>query len=186
MNFQEPDTLIAIYDLKVSPVGFDFVTFLAIADAIRHDNGLTSFYVIVIPGKGSALSGDDFKVYHEQQFPRDHAQWRITNVFLPMLGMCPTCSGVTFCQTREHGRASLRGQVGHFYPDSYDIDNPPEVYWTDFEATIMANIGYSFPGFQASRQSLDYVDQWCDVINNLQKVKNSVGVQKASAHLKLS
>ena len=162
--------LTAVYDLSVSPVGFDFVTFMAIADALRLDKKLESFYVLVIPGEGTALSGNDFAVFHGEQFSVDHARWRISNIFLPMFAMHPNCCGVTFCQSREHGRKLVKLQGVHFYPEAYDIDNPPSEYWTDFESTIMANTGYEFPGFKAPKQALDYVDQWLKTRSGNKKI----------------
>ena len=152
--------LTAIYDLRTSPFHFDFVTFMAIADALRSDKGCTILDVIIIPDRGSGLHSDDHM--HSNQFTDDHADWRMSNIFLPAIGLVPSCGGFTICMSRDHATEILESITDPVYPENYDINTPPKEYWTDFEATLLANIGIEFPGFQAPKQALGYVNQWLD------------------------
>ena len=104
-----------IYDLQTSPFAFDFITFLAICDAHRLDQGCDGLNILIIPGTGTGFECADFEIYHEKQFPIEHAQWRFMNVFMPALGLVPGLHGLTICTSRDHGRESRfrGGQDGH-------------------------------------------------------------------------
>jgi len=151
-----------IYDLQTSPFAFDFITFLAICDAHRLDQGCDGLNVLIIPGKGTGFEGADFKKYHEEQFPIEHAQWRFMNVFMPALGLVPGLHGITICTSRDHGREIMKNFDGPIFPEGYDIEDPPEVYWTDFEASMLANLGLEYPGFRAPPEALGFIDRWIE------------------------
>ena len=151
-----------IYDLQTSPFAFDFMTFLAICDAHRLDQGCDGLNVLIIPGKGTGFECADFEKYHEAQFPIEHAQWRFMNVFMPALGLVPNIHGLTICTSRDHGREIMKDLDGPIFPEGYDIEDPPEVYWTDFEASMLGNLGLEYPGFRAPPEALGFIDRWIE------------------------
>src|SRR5262249_12231384 len=102
------DVLFAFYDLKVAPVTFGFLWFLASAELHRRRCSLKSIHVVIVPGPhdGVRRERDDYEMVIDP-----HArQARIHNILVPACRLLPTCTALTLASSRAEG-AYLRSVV---------------------------------------------------------------------------
>jgi hypothetical protein len=115
------DVLFAFYDLKVAPITFDFLWFLAAADLERRRFGLKSIHVVIVPGPhdGVRREPDDYDVVVDAKA----RQARIHNVLVPACRLLPSCSGLTVASSRREA-AFLRSVARHVLPADYEPTLP--------------------------------------------------------------
>ena len=116
------DVLFAFYDLKVAPVTFDFLWFLAASELHRRRIGLKSIHVVIVPGPhdGVRRERDDYEMVVDPQARRA----RIHNVLIPACRLLPSCTGFTMAASRSEG-AFLRSIVArHVLPTDYEPGLP--------------------------------------------------------------
>jgi hypothetical protein len=109
--------LFAFYDLKVAPVTFDFLWFLAAADLERRRCGLKSIHVVIVPGSHEGLRQErnDYNVVIDAQ-----ARYaRIHNILVQACRVLPSCTGLTVATSRSEG-AFLRTVARHVMPADYE------------------------------------------------------------------
>jgi hypothetical protein len=112
------DVLFAFYDLKVAPVTFDFLWFLAAADLERRRRGLNSVHVVIVPGphNGVRQEAEDYNAIVDAQT----RQARIYNILVQACRVLPSCSGVTLAGSRREA-ALLRSVIArHVLPADYE------------------------------------------------------------------
>jgi hypothetical protein len=113
-----PDVLFAFYDLKVAPVTFDFLWFLAGADLQRRRSKLSSIHVVIVPGphNGVRRERDDYNAVVDAQT----RQARIHSILVQACRVLPSCSGLTVAGSRREA-AFLRSVVArHVFPADYE------------------------------------------------------------------
>jgi len=111
-------TLFAFYDLKVGPITFDCLWFLAGADVQRRRLGLDAVHVVIVPGphEGVRRERDDYESVVD---PESRAE-RIDNILMQACQLLPSCSGITHAGSREQA-AFLRSVVArHVFPIDYE------------------------------------------------------------------
>jgi hypothetical protein len=112
------DVLFAFYDLKVAPVTFDFLWFLAAADLERRRRGLNSVHVVIVPGphNGVRQETEDYNAIVDAQT----RQARIYNILVQACRVLPSCSGLTLAGSRREA-VFLRSAVArHILPADYE------------------------------------------------------------------
>jgi hypothetical protein len=112
------DVLFAFYDLKVAPVTFDFLWFLAAADLERRHRGLNSVHVVIVPGphNGVRQETEDYNAIVDAQT----RQARIYNILVQACRVLPSCSGLTLAGSRREA-VFLRSAVArHILPADYE------------------------------------------------------------------
>ena len=112
------DVLFAFYDLKVAPVTFDFLWFLAAADLQRRRSKLSSIHVVIVPGphNGVRREHDDYDAVVDAQT----RQARIHSILVQACRVLPSCSGLTVAGSRREA-AFLRSVVArHVFPADYE------------------------------------------------------------------
>ena len=97
------DTLFAFYDLKVAPVTFDFLWFLAASDLRRRRLGLNSVHVVIVPGPHDGLrrERDDY----EAVIGSGARQERIRNVLCDACRLLPSFKALTVAESRREAGA---------------------------------------------------------------------------------
>ncbi|MBS0534409.1 MAG: hypothetical protein JSR72_10165 [Proteobacteria bacterium] len=150
------DTLYAFYDLKVAPVTFDFLWFLAGAELCRKRLGLAEVHVVIVPGghQGVRREGEDYEAKIGAAARRE----RVYNVLMASCPMLPSCTGVTNASSREQA-AFLRRVAPHVYPFDYEPSLP--VYPGPADAFAAARGGDRTVGaLRATQERLDEIDRW--------------------------
>src|SRR5215469_2479601 len=110
-------TLLAVYDLSVSPTSFDLTTFLALADLHRRRSANGAMHVIFVPAPGAGFWGNE-------SFDVEQKRWRMRNLLVPLCSLWPSCRGVTVLAKRDEARHWLRRARGQIFPVGYRLDRP--------------------------------------------------------------
>lgn len=82
-------TLSVIYDLKRSPITFDFVTFLAIADCYRQFHRYDRIHLTILVDGFRTLSDRDLQISVEEKL------WRVNGILLQCASICPSVKELT-------------------------------------------------------------------------------------------
>jgi hypothetical protein len=111
-----------VYDLSVSPITFDFASYLAAAEVERRLRGFDGINVLFVMGahKGVREETPDY----EAAVNKDARLWRVRHMLLPMLGFLPTVRGVALCATREQAQALISSDQRRIYPSDYHVFLP--------------------------------------------------------------
>jgi hypothetical protein len=111
-----------VYDLGVSPVTFDFATYLAAAEVERRLRGLDGINVIFVmdPQRGVREEKPDY----ESVVNKDARLWRIRQMLLPMLAFLPSVRNFALCASRDEARAFVTADPGRLYPRDYRLFLP--------------------------------------------------------------
>jgi tetratricopeptide (TPR) repeat protein len=150
------DILFAFYDLALSPVSFDFSSFLVCADAHRRKVGLRHIHFVVVPAKSGTGHWDN------QLHLDDHLKWRLNNVLVPLSGLVEASSGLSICATRdEAARLVAQTSPDHIFPETYSPVTPVERHHTGW-TVILATQGEPVQCVRASEQARRYARQWID------------------------
>jgi hypothetical protein len=111
-----------IYDLSVSPITFDFASYLAAAEVerrLRGFDGINVFFVME-PRQGVREEAPDY----EAVVSRDARLWRVRHMLLPMLGFLSSVRGVSLCASHGQARALISSDQRRIYPSDYRVSLP--------------------------------------------------------------
>jgi hypothetical protein len=116
------DCLQFVYDLSVSPITFDFASYLAAAEVERRLRGFEGINVILVmePRQGVRDEAPDY----ESVVNKGARLWRVRNMLLPMLGFLSTVRGVAVCASREQARGLIASDPRRLYPSDYRLFLP--------------------------------------------------------------
>jgi Tetratricopeptide repeat len=155
ISARDDRTLLAVYDLSVAPVSFDFAIFIALADLHRQRLGLTSIHVIFVPAPGEGF-------WDREALGLDDRRWRIRNLLMPLCWLWPSCRGVTVLGARDEARHWLRVRRGAIFPVGYRLSRPvPDTFlWANLAAEHAC--GEMPPVWQAPPTARALVQQWLD------------------------
>jgi len=152
-----PDTLIAFYDLQVSPVTYDVIWFVAGADMARRKAGLEKVRFVVVPGWEEGLREEQEE--YERVVDRDARRARLVDMLVPVMNLLPACAGVTLAASRAEA-ARLRTIGALVYPSLYD----PAFAMTYDEREILqaARAGEPIAKLESSRDARRHVKRWLE------------------------
>ena len=111
-------TLFAFYDLKVGPITFDCLWFLAGADLERRRRGLDMIHVVIVPGpyQGVRRERDDYEAVVD---PPNRGE-RIQNILVQACALLPSCAAVTQAASREEALFFRSVVARHVFPADYE------------------------------------------------------------------
>jgi hypothetical protein len=161
------DVLFAFYDLKVAPVTFDFLWFLAAADLQRRRSGLKSIHVVIVPGPhdGVRRERDDYDVVVNPQT----RQARIHNVLVQACRVLPSCRGLTVATSRREAVFMRSFVARHVLPADYEPALP--VFAGPHSCLEAARNGESgIACLRAPAEELRIVDAWAKAHVGLRRV----------------
>ena len=148
-------TLYAFYDLGVSPISFDFVSFLVCAEQARITAGASDIKFVIVPFEAGSGHHDN------KQFDATHGDWRLHNVVVPMCNLLSTPSGITICGSRKEAEQIQQRFADHIFPPNYSVDTPLERHHTGW-SIIAAHRGEVVHCLRGSEQARSYARQWID------------------------
>jgi len=145
-------TVLAFYDLAVSPVSFDMMAYLI---AAKHFAGSDNLHVVIVPGPNEGFKAQDHK-------PISHAEkvWRVAHVLVPL------CTMVGATVTTLHNREDARTfSCPRMYPEGYSVDRPVAAHFlTRAQRAMLAG---AVPHFAASERATEHVQKWIRRERNL-------------------
>ena len=101
------ENLIAIYDLEVSPITYDFVTYLAFAEIEAVSLGFKGFEIVVIPKEKKFVT----ETIYSEIVNTDEMNWRIKNIILDSTLLSKKCLGIYFPQKRQQAFDYIEGKT---------------------------------------------------------------------------
>src|SRR5262249_15123146 len=150
-------TLFAFYDLKVAPITFDCLWFLAGADLQRRRLGLDRVHVVIVPGphEGVRRERDDYEMVVDAAGRSE----RVENIVIQSCALLPSCAGVTKAGSREEAAFLRAGVARHVFPADYEPALP--VFPTSRPCLEAARAGeQTIATLQATPERLRNVDAW--------------------------
>lgn len=156
--------LFAFYDLSVSPVSFDFSSFVVCADVQRAQTGHDRIHFVIVPPAGGPGHWDN-KLHADAQL-----SWRLSNVVLPLTRLIAAPTSFTICGTRTEARRLHDGAgTENVFPEKYTLDAPIEQHHTGW-SVILAHRGADLQRIRASEQARAYARQWINARADGRKV----------------
>jgi len=152
-------TLLAFYDLTVSPLSYDFLSFLVVAEEERLALGMTDLHLVIVPFESGVGH------WNNTQFGLDHAMWRLNQVVIPLSQLLPSLSGFTHCSSREHARQIFNAGAGGIFPVDYSVDEPIERHHTGW-SVLPAHRGQNLQHLRATPEARNYARQWLEEHSN--------------------
>ncbi len=156
----DTNTLYFFYDLKKSPLSFDFLWNLCLADCERQRRDLSSIHVVFVSA-GSWRDGTEESEAYLSVIDAEARRWRFENIMLPGCHLVPAVSGYSFYSGRAAAETLAR-LAGRFrFPENYTVDQP-----LPFRPVVpmlkAAAKGISPQAIRATKQGLRFVGQWLD------------------------
>jgi tetratricopeptide (TPR) repeat protein len=149
-------TLFAFYDLSVSPISFDFASFLVCADVHRSQSDFDAIHFVIVPpvtGRGHW----DNKLHAD-----DHLAWRMSNIVIPLTHLLAVPTGFTVCSDRDEAhRLHSAAQADSIFPQNYSVGAPIEQHHTGW-SILLAHRGADMQRITASAQARAYARQWIE------------------------
>jgi hypothetical protein len=146
--------LCAYYDLATSPVTFDIVKFLVLAELERRHQNCDAIHVVFVPGPNNGFRDDPFTLYdgHEKN-------WRLRNLVIPCCWLLPTCRQLTVCASRLEAQC-LERSGNPIFPADYAVQAPTESY--DYIRVDQAAQQNLIPSLCATSRALAFVQDWLE------------------------
>ena len=136
------DTLFAFYDLRVSPVTFDTLTFMVMSEFRRL-----------------ALKKKKVHFHIIKDSKNDKWNWIIYNVIIPCTQFIPSVSGITISKSDEFiGELIKREDV---FPAAYRIDHPVSAYTLKLFIATVCSAGF-LPGLHSTAKAREFVRSWSE------------------------
>lgn len=159
---ESSNVLYAFYDLGISPVTFDIIQFLVLAEAERGRLGCDSLHVVFVPGSKDGFSPVEVSVYRklgQLDCDVDLMRWRLRNIMVPLCWLIPSCRQLTVCSSVEEAQVLERSMAKYIFPRGYTVLFPKEAY-SLFQLTTVQSRENIPASIQATVQARRFVDGW--------------------------
>ena len=155
-KFTTDAKMLAVYDLQVAPITFNFAEFLVLANIECCNRGLTEYEILLVPRTFEEVLGGEYDLIHDEA----SKAWRLRQIIMPLVFMSPMCRGVRLLSNRGQISEALQGvQV---FPQAYSKN-----HWQVADHTrIYRELTCGYIGLYPGDQSLGYIDRWIRVNAN--------------------
>lgn len=147
------EVLFAVWDFQVSPITFDFLNFLVLADIERESKNLSAIQVVILPGPVDGFR--DGKI-----IPISQKNYRVSSIILPAMELLACSVRPLFFSNRQIGIEFLnRIPKSDIFPNDFDYKNSfPTYNWLKIREQFDA--GYDLLRLESDSRSSDLVRQW--------------------------
>jgi len=156
--------LCAFYDFAISPVTFDFIQFLVLAESERRRISCDSLHIVFVPGPNDGFSPVEISVYRklgQDDCDIDSIRWRLRNIMLPLCWLIPSCQQITVCVSLKEAQIVQQKFAQYIYPREYSVRFPKEGY-SLFEVSRIESREDVSGYIQATPQARRFVNEWID------------------------
>lgn len=145
--------LTAFYDFEVSPTGFDFVTFLALAEIARRNGSYDALRVVFV-------LGENRQFWTREPYSTKDQEWRLQNLLIPLTGLYSSCQSLVVCQSRKDAEDLVAAAGDARFPSRYTPSQPVEdaYQWANLAAAVAC--GAEIVPWQAPEQPNQMVRKW--------------------------
>jgi hypothetical protein len=157
------DTLVAVYDLDVSPLTFDVPWFYVGAELEQRKRSLKYLEIVIVPGRNQGVRFEDEN--YERSVDRKSRIWRLHNVLVPCAQLLRSRPSIHLANSRMRAEAYLR-RCSHVFPEGYRVRKP-----ASFDAAEMAVVTsdlttYGMAAYFSSGEvGRRYTEQWRERVN---------------------
>ena len=152
------DTLVAFYDLQVSPVTYDFAWFLVAADLERRRRQMARLHVVVVSGETWA-SGPESAEYLSVVNAGARRQ-RLFDILIPLTELMPSVGGVTAIEDRAVADRFWDSAHGRVFPADYSPALPYLSVPFPMMVTGAAQNGEDVPSLCVPEAACRWVETW--------------------------
>lgn len=151
--------LVAIYDLEVSPLTFDVVSFLMMARLEMIDRGLQRLTIVVVFSCMGAYR-DESDVHH-------FSDWRFRHIVLEALACLACDSTLLLFKERFEASRFLKEPIeaGLVFPTGYRLDEPIACYSTPEQVRTFRQ-RREVPSLRATEAALGFFKGWITAKSN--------------------
>ena len=151
------DTLYCFYDLRYSPITFDFLHFLVCAESIRRNRNLSHISILICTGKDQLFRQHTEK---DNVLDDDEKLWRLRHVISPACWSLPSCRGVWIAHDRDDVRAFHKTlDKNQVFPIGYTPDSP-KIAFAIRQLVDLNNAGCDLGVFEAPTNARRKVTKW--------------------------
>lgn len=143
--------LTVIYDLSFNPITYDFCFFLAGAELFARQHNRRQFFLWIVL-RGPTCPTDEI---YNQVVDKNSVNWRISNIIIPMMSLCPACKGYAVVPEFSDILYDINGDIT--FPEYYSFNFRPKFSYYDFFLGAKKD---SFSGLRATLQGINYIDKW--------------------------
>jgi len=148
--------LLAIYDLQVAPITFNFAEFLILANHECLSRGLNEYEVLLVPRMAEKVLEGSYDRIHDEA----SKAWRLRQIIMPLVFMSPLCKGVRLLPSRDCISNALNGF--QIFPLGYSKN-----FWPVPDHTrIYKELNKDYVGLYPGEQALRYIDRWISANSN--------------------
>ena len=154
--------LYAFYDFAISPVTFDLIHFLVLAESERKRANCDLLHIVFVPGPNDGFSPTDLNIYRkkgQEDCDIDLMRWRLRNIMLPLCWLIPSCQQITVCASLEEAQTMQASAARYIFPRRYSVRFPKEGY-SLFELSREESQGNISGCIQATSQGRRFVNEW--------------------------
>ena len=157
------DTLVAFYDLQVSPITFDFAWFLVAADLERIRQRLEHLHIVIVFGETwrSGPESSDYLAVIDGAARRQ----RLFDILIPLTDLMPSVDGVTFTGDRALANRIWDVAGGRAFPADYSPSLPYLAVPFPKMVIEAAKRGEEIPSLRAAESVLRRAVQWTSKIS---------------------
>jgi hypothetical protein len=152
-----------IYDLSVSPLNYEYIAALCLAEIKRIEVGASFVHPIIIqPNKKGLYDMSRDALTGAHSYVEKDNYWFLYNVILLGAGLLPSTRGVTLCHDKEEAKKIVSEINDQWvYPEKSLIDSPKEFKIMPNIYTLANKVlpAESAP-LRSEESSLQFVDQW--------------------------
>ena len=122
MSQPDAKTLYAFYDLKHSPITFDSLLFVAMAEVFRRGLGFDNLQFIITTAEDGGFRRRTEK---DHVLSDEDKRWRVRHVTAPSCLAVESCAGVWVCEDRAAARRFFETlDPRQVFPHGYTLDQP--------------------------------------------------------------
>lgn len=149
----EKKYLYAIYDLEISPITYNIVEYLCIAEIESSKLEKNGFIIVFVPKKNNE---NDFETEYNKIINNDSSNWRVDNILIQTSRLSEKCKGILILPDRDSVKEVLRNN--ETYPYLYDGIN---LRYADVEHFYKSvDKPGRFIGLKASIQGKNYINKY--------------------------
>ncbi len=158
LHFSRRDTLLAVYDLDVSPLTYDGVWFFVGAELERRKRGLKFLEIILVSGRNDGVRVEEEA--YDRVVNRGSRLWRVHSILAPCAQLMVVRPALHIL-SRRMAAPSYLWRAPHIYPRGYRVDKPKAFDAPEYSAVIsdLNSHGLSV-FFSCGATGRRYVDEW--------------------------
>ena len=155
----DDQTLIAVYDLEILPITFDFTWFLIAADLERRRRGMAQLHVLIVPGQTWECGPES--AHYLSLIDGPARRQRIFDLLVPLRELLPVPGGITVAGSRCEADLLVDAHASRIFPEGFTPALPYVAVPFPRFVNDAARQGVEIPTFAAPAAGRRWAERWC-------------------------